>query len=108
MPGPGPDSRDGRRTGAIVVGGDYQGLGIVRSIGRLGAPVCVIDGERSISRSSRYATRAISVPNLTDEEAIVEALLEATRLHGLDGWVVFPTRDECVAAISRRRDELSA
>ena len=108
LPGSGFPNRSARGAGAIVVGGDYQGLGIVRSIGRLGAPVYVLDDERSISRFSRYATRSISVPNLTDEQAIVDALLDAARTHGLEGWVVFPTRDECVAAISRRRDELSA
>jgi len=33
-----------------VIGGDYQGLGIVRSLGRQGIPVCVVDDEYSISR----------------------------------------------------------
>ncbi len=45
--------------GAVVVGGDYQGLGIVRSLGRRGVPVCVIDDERSIGRFSRFATHAV-------------------------------------------------
>jgi heterodisulfide reductase subunit A-like polyferredoxin len=36
--------------GALVIGGDYQGLGIVRSLGRQGIPVCVVDDELSISR----------------------------------------------------------
>ena len=33
------------RVGAVVIGGDYQGLGIVRSLGRQGVPVCVVDDE---------------------------------------------------------------
>lgn len=45
-----------RHIGALVVGGDFQGLGIVRSLGRQGVPVCVIDDEASIARFSRYAT----------------------------------------------------
>jgi predicted ATP-grasp superfamily ATP-dependent carboligase len=40
------------QAGGIVIGGDYQGLGIVRSLGRRGIPVCVIDDEASIARVS--------------------------------------------------------
>ena len=32
-----------RPGGAVVIGGDFNGLGIVRSLGRQGIPVCVID-----------------------------------------------------------------
>jgi D-aspartate ligase len=92
--------------GAVVIGGDYQGLGIVRSLGRLGVPVCVIDDERSISRWSRYATFSVRAANLSDEEAIIETLLEAASRHSIDGWILFPTRDEIVAAISRHREAL--
>src|SRR2546426_9457209 len=92
--------------GAVVVGGDYQGLGIVRSLGRRGLPVCVIDDERSISPHSRYTTHAVRVPSLRDQDRSVEVILEVgSRLH-LDGWVLFPTREETVAAFSRHRDRL--
>ena len=92
--------------GAVVIGGDYQGLGIVRSLGRAGVPVCVIDDEHSISRWSRYATMSFHVPNLSDEQAIVDALLQAAKQHPIDGWILYPTRDEIVAAISRHREAL--
>ena len=49
--------------GGVVIGGDYQGLGIVRSLGRRGIPVCIIDDEHSISRYSRYATHFVRVKN---------------------------------------------
>ena len=93
--------------GAIVLGGDYQGLGIVRSLGRHGVPVCVVDDEHSISRFSRYATRSVRVPDLADEERTTEALLTLERELGLRGWVVFATRDETVDALSRARSRLS-
>jgi len=92
--------------GAVVVGGDYQGLGIVRSLGRHGIPVCVIDDEVSIARHSRYTTHAVHVESLRDQDRTVEQLVDiGHRLH-LDGWVLYPTREETVAAISRHRDEL--
>ncbi len=102
--------RNGRyhdRIGAVVVGGDFQGLGIVRSLGRRGVPVCIIDDERSISRFSRYATLAVRVPDLKDEQQAVESVLDIGRRMGLDGWVLYPTREETVAAFSRHRSVLT-
>ena len=94
------------RVGALVVGGDYQGLGIARSLGRRGIPVCVVDDEKSIARYSRYTTHAVSVGGLRDEGATVRALLEVGERLQLNGWVVFPTREETVAALSLHRDQL--
>jgi D-aspartate ligase len=93
--------------GAVVVGGDFQGLGIVRSLGRRGVPVCVIDDERSIARFSRYTRHAVRVPDLRDEERTVNAVLEIGHRLGLRGWVLFPTREETVAAFSRHRERLT-
>ena len=93
--------------GAVVIGGDYQGLGIVRSLGRRGIPVCVIDDERSIARYSRYTTTAQLVPSLLAAKDTVKALLDLGRARGLRGWVLYPTRDEQVAALSQNREELS-
>jgi predicted ATP-grasp superfamily ATP-dependent carboligase len=95
------------RVGAVVAGGDFLGLGIVRSLGRRGVPLCVIDDEYSISRFSRYCTRAVRVPNLRDEMRIVEAVLDVGRRFALHGWVLYPTREEMVAAFSRWRSVLA-
>ena len=97
----------GRPPGAVVIGGDYQGLGIVRSLGKMGVPVCVIDDEHSISRFSRYATHSVRVPDLRQEEPTVATLLRIGRSLNLQGWVLFPTRDEIVAALARNRSSLS-
>src|SRR5437879_3628054 len=93
--------------GGIVIGGDFQGLGIARSLGRRGAPVCVIDDEPSIARLSRYATHSVRVKDLHDEQKAIDALMDAVRRMNLKGWVVYPTRDETVAALSIHRKELS-
>jgi D-aspartate ligase len=93
--------------GAVVIGGDYQGLGIVRSLGRQHVPVCVIDDERSIARYSRHTAFTAHVPSLFDAKDTVRALLDLGRARGLRGWVLFPTRDEQVAALSQNREELS-
>jgi len=93
--------------GALVIGGDYQGLGIARSLGRRGIPVAVLDDEVSIAPSSRYVQHSLRVPTLRSSEATMDALHEAARRFGLDGWVLFPTREETVAAVAQNRDELA-
>ncbi len=93
--------------GAVVVGGDYQGLGIVRSLGRRGIPVCVIDDEHSIARFSRYTRHFVGAASLRDQRRCVEVVLAAGRRFDLAGWVLFPTRDETVAAFSRYRAPLA-
>jgi len=92
--------------GAVVAGGDYQGLGIVRSLGRQGVPVFVVDDEVSISRYSRYCIHFVKLPDLRTEQAIVDSLLEVGKRLGLSGWVLYPTREELVAAFSRNRSQL--
>jgi predicted ATP-grasp superfamily ATP-dependent carboligase len=93
--------------GALVVGGDHPGLGIARSLGRRGIPVYVIDEQQCISSFSRYATRVVRVENILDERKTVDAVLEVGRRFNLRDWVLFPTRDETVAAFSRNRNELA-
>src|SRR6266446_5888602 len=84
--------------GAVVVGGDYQGLGIVRSLGRRQVPTCIIDDERSIARFSRYATHSVAVASLRDERQTIDTMLEIGHRLNLRDWVLYPTRDETVAA----------
>jgi len=96
---------DKNRPGAIVLGGNFVGLGIARSLGAHGIPTWVFDTDRSksIAQFSRYTTRFVET-----KEAIVEVLLAEGRKHHLDGWVVFPVLDECVEALSESRDALSS
>jgi predicted ATP-grasp superfamily ATP-dependent carboligase len=102
-----PSNLARQRVGAVVIGGDYQGLGIARSLGRRGIPVCVVDDECSIARFSRYVAHAVRTDSLRDEGNTVEILMDVGRRFGLDGWLLYPTRDETVAACARYRSVLS-
>lgn len=93
--------------GAVVIGGDHPGLGVARSLGRRGIPVCVIDDQFSVSQFSKYVNRVVRVKDLRDELRTVESVLEVGQRYGLEGWVLFPTRDETVAAFSRHRERLA-
>ena len=99
-------SPDGK-IGAVVIGGEHPGLAIARSLGRRDIPVVVIDDQYSVSIFSRYVNRVIRVPDLKNEQAAVDAILDVGRRAGLKDWILFPTRDENVAAFSIHRDRLS-
>ena len=96
------------KVGALVVGGEHPGLGVVRSLGRRGVPVVVVDDQQCISSFSRYVDRVVRVADLRDERRTVDAIIDVGRRFDLRDWVLFPTRDETVAAFARYRDELKA
>lgn len=106
-PAPRAEGKVPSGVGAVVIGGDYQGLGIVRSLGRRGVPLCVIDDERSIATASRFTSHRLHVPELRSAEATLETLELARHRFGLEGWVLYPTRDETVAVLAAHREELA-
>ena len=82
--GPAPNGADvnnGVPIPAVVVGGidNGGGLGLVRSLGRAGAPVIIVDQDASApALHSRYARKHI-VPDLTGRALVRELLtLQAT------------------------------
>lgn len=100
-------SRPDAPAGALVVGGEHPGLEVARSLGRRGIPVCVLDDQLTIASFSRYVRKVVRVPDLLDQRRTVDAVLEMGRRYRLHDWVLFPTRDETVAAFSRHRARLS-
>jgi D-aspartate ligase len=102
----GPKKPTQEVAGGLVIGGDYQGLGIVRSLGRLGVPVGIVDDEVSVARFSCYTNFCERIPSLKDPAETSQFLLRLAERRGLRGWVLYPTRDETVAALSEHRNEL--
>ena len=100
---PGLSDRD---LGAVVIGGGCQALGIARSLGRRGIPVCLVDDEISMARASRFVRDVIRVRDLRTEQALLDALALAHRRLCLSGWVLYPTREENIAGIAANRDVL--
>ncbi|MFZ5516565.1 MAG: ATP-grasp domain-containing protein [Candidatus Zhuqueibacterota bacterium] len=94
-------------TGALVCGGHFQGLGVIRSLGRKGIPVTLIDNEMSIGRFSRYLSDFHRCPDVRDESEFLQFLIDLALKAGKKGWVIFPTDDETVYVLSRFREELS-
>jgi len=95
------------QVGAVIVGGEHPGLGIARSLGRRGIPICIVDDQHSVAQFSRYSDRSVRVSDLRDEQKTVDSILEVGQRYGLKDWVLFPTRDETVAAFARHRARLA-
>ncbi|MFB3819067.1 MAG: ATP-grasp domain-containing protein [Candidatus Methylomirabilales bacterium] len=88
-----------RGRGALVLGGDYRGLGVVRSLGRRGIPVWVVVDHHRIAAFSRYARRRVTAPLGGPADRLAH-LLALHRTHDLAGWALVPTGDEALAFIA--------
>jgi predicted ATP-grasp superfamily ATP-dependent carboligase len=93
--------------GAIVIGGDYQGLGIVRNLAEHGIPIRIMDYEPSIGRFSRYVQKSYRCPVADDELSFVEYLVAVADKDGLHKWVVYPTSDKVAVLLSKHKDFLA-
>jgi D-aspartate ligase len=94
-------------TGALVLGGNLNGLTIARSLGRRGVPVWVATTPNmKLASFSRYTRRTLPWPD-GDSAAQVEYLLGVAQKYRLDQWVLIPTSDETAAFLSKFRTELS-
>jgi predicted ATP-grasp superfamily ATP-dependent carboligase len=91
--------------GAVVLGADFQALGLIRSLGRHGVPVYVCASMLDVARFSRYSARYFKLP-ARGGERLLEFLLELGRSESLTGWLLVPNDDEQVEFISEHRGVL--
>lgn len=96
------------RPGVVVIGGDFQGVGVLRSLGQRGVPTFLVDSELSIGRFSRYRGGYASSPpaGAGDGSALVDFLLSLAEKAGIRGWLLFPNSDETVRVLSLAKDRL--
>jgi D-aspartate ligase len=91
---------------AVVIGGHFQGLGVVRALAREGVPVVLLDHEPCLARFSRHVTRFFRCPDISNEGESLDFFERISDREGLKGAVVFATDDETVHFLSRHRDVL--
>ena len=94
------------KIGAVVTGGDHQGLGAVRTLARKGIPIVLTDHDHCIGRYSRYCGRFFRSPHPSDADAYVRFLIELADRENLRGWVVFANNDDIVYALSKYKSIL--
>src|SRR5258708_34206815 len=92
--------------GALVMDADYRGLAVVRSLGRQGIPVWVLQhGDQLLAALSRYNQRTLSWPS-HDEEEKVNFLVNLADRERIRDWVLFPTGDQGAALVARHHKAL--
>lgn len=92
--------------GAVIIGGDFQGLGIARNLAPLGVPVIIVDPDFCIGRFSKFVQKCYRCPPLTDIEAFVSFLERLAAEERLQKWVVYPTSDRAVYILSKFKARL--
>lgn len=95
-----------QKPGAIVIGGHFHGLGLVRALAKQGVPVILLDHENSAGKFSRYVTHFYRCPNAFQSQELLEFLTLLASQKGLEGWVIFPTDDETVYFLSQHKSQL--
>jgi D-aspartate ligase len=94
--------------GALVIGGNLNGLSIARSLGRRGVPVWVATPPNiKLATCSRYTLRTVPWPE-GEYEVQAAYLSELADRYDLDQWVLFPTSDESAALLSKFHATLSS
>jgi len=94
------------KPGAIIIGGHYQGLGALKSLGEKGIPLVLLDSQLHIGRFSRYAKKYYNCPNIKHEKDFLEFLIDLAAKENLQDWIVFPTDDETVYFLSKHKERL--
>lgn len=98
---------NGDVTGALVVGGNLNGLSIARSLGRRGIPVWIVATPSArLASYSCYVKKTLPWP-IGDCEAQAAYLLDLAKQFQLDKWVLFPTSDETAALLAKFHRVLS-
>jgi D-aspartate ligase len=86
--------------------GWVNGLGAIRSLGRAGVPVIALDHRPwALGFRSRYALPVVAPDPLPDEDGFIALLQELADVIDRPS-PIFPTHDEHLNSLARRRDEL--
>jgi D-aspartate ligase len=86
--------------------GWVNGLGAIRSLGRIGVPVIATDHrEFAIGFRSSYAFPVLAPDPVSDEPGFIAAMLELGDAIGQPA-PIFPTHDEHLNSLARHKDEL--
>ena len=95
------DAKAGREApGALILGGAHGSLAVARSLGRRGIPVWFVTHDHPIAKYSRYVARSFEWAGPSDKGA-ADWLVELSRSHRPERWVLFAGGDEEVRLVAR-------
>jgi D-aspartate ligase len=92
--------------GVVIIGGHFQGLGLLRSLAKQNVPTYLLDQGMCIAKFSRYAKRFSKCPDVKQEALFLEFLMDLARRENLEGWLIYPNDDETVYLLARYKKQL--
>jgi predicted ATP-grasp superfamily ATP-dependent carboligase len=95
------------RPGVVVLGSDFKGLGVIRSLGQRGIPCALIDNLPRSAWFSRYVTKRFKWNGPLDTDDFLQFLLSIGKEHHLTGWVLFPVQDDAVELVTHHVSQLA-
>jgi D-aspartate ligase len=94
------------QVGVVVIGGHFQGLGLLRSLGSRNVPTYLLDRGTCIARFSRYTNRFSKCPDVREESLFLEFLMDLAKKENIEGWIIYPNDDETVYFLAKYREQL--
>ena len=95
------------KVGAVITGGDFQGLGVMRTLAKKDVPIILLDSDLCIGRFSRFKKKFFKSPHPSEEKSYLNFLIDLAKKEKIHGWVIFPNSDESVYVLSKYKDILS-
>lgn len=92
--------------GAVIIGGHFQGLGLLRALGEKKVPVYLLDTSQCIGRFSKYTTKFFKCPGAEEEAACLDFLTSLAEKDNLRGWIIYPNDDETACFLARHKNKL--
>lgn len=95
--------------GVVVIGNDFQALGILRALHEAGIETFLLAPEAGIARRSRFAKRSAKSFQFHQGPPgeTAQYLQRLARREGLEGWAIFCVADETVEFLAKQHAELS-
>lgn len=90
-----------------MLGSDFKGLGVIRSLGQRGIPCALIDNLPRSAWFSRYVTKRFKWHGSLNTDDFLQFLLQIGKEHQLGGWVLFPVQDDAVELVAQHTSQLA-
>ncbi len=95
-----------KQIGAIITGGDFQGLGVLRSLATREIPIILTDCNHCIGRFSKYKKSYFKSPHPSKRESYLNFLINLAEKFNVEKWIIFPNSDETVYILSKYKSIL--
>lgn len=94
-------------SGVLLIGNDFQSLGVIRALRHTGIPLFLVQHERGIAGTSRFVTRRRRNFRLISADDGADWLIRLAQEESLSGWTIFCVDDDTVEFLARNHTVLS-